>query len=99
MSDDKPVEVDTGKLRHAAGTMNDVTGRVGSVITTLKNGLNAKGYPWGHDSYGDKFTGGDNGYTKSSKNLLSGSDNMTSSLGQFGSGMDDAATKMDDMDT
>ncbi|WP_067895172.1 WXG100 family type VII secretion target [Nocardia vaccinii] len=94
----KPVEVDTTKLRQAAGTMNDVTSRVTTVINTLKNGLNAKGYPWGHDHYGDKFTEGDSGYTTSSKNLLAGGDNMVGSLGKFGTGMTDAAQKMDDMD-
>ncbi len=95
---DKPVEVNTDQLRTAAGTMNDVHGRVNDVVTSLTNNLNAKGYPWGHDSYGNKFTEGDSGYTTSSKNLVSGADNMNSSLGQFSSGMNDAAKKIDDMD-
>ncbi|MBY8855223.1 hypothetical protein K7711_01895 [Nocardia sp. CA2R105] len=94
----KPVEVDTAKLRQAAGTMNDVTSRVTTIVTTLKNGLNAKGFPWGHDHYGNKFTEGDSGYTNSSKNLVQGADNMVGSLGKFGTGMTDAAQKMDDMD-
>jgi len=98
MSDNKPVDVDTSTLRNAAGTTKDGAGSVEKVVTTLKNTLNVKGYPWGHDSYGNKFTGGDSGYTKSSENLLAGADNMTSSLNQFASGMSAAATKMDDMD-
>lgn len=57
MSDDKTVKVNTSELRTAAGTMSDVHGRVNTVVTNLENMLNAKGYPWGHDSYGDKFTG------------------------------------------
>ncbi len=98
MSDDKTVKVNTSELRTAAGTMSDVHNRVNTVVTNLENTLNAKGYPWGHDSYGDKFTGGDSGYTKSSENLLSGAGNLDTSLEDFSSGMNDAAKKIDDMD-
>jgi len=98
MSGEKKVEVNTGKLRTAGGTMNDSGGRVGDVLANLKRTLTAKGNPFGNDSYGHKFTEGANGYDTSSKNLLSGGDNMTKSLDEFGSGMDDAAKKMDDMD-
>jgi hypothetical protein len=92
------VQVDTTKLRHAAGTMDDVTTKVTTIVNNLTNNLNDKGYPWGHDSYGDKFTGGANGYTTSSKNLLQGAGNLKDTLGGFGSGMRDAAQKLDDMD-
>lgn len=98
MSDNKPVAVDTGKLRAAAGTVDDAAGRVEKVVTDLKNTLNAKGYPWRHDSYGKKFTGGDSGYSKSSQNLLDGADNLYTSLKQLASGMRDTANKMDHMD-
>ena len=99
MADNKPVDVDTGKLRATAGEVTDAAGRLGKIVSDLKNDLNAKGYPWGrHDPYGGKFTGGDSGYTKSSENLLAGADNMVASLNQVGTGITDAATKMDDMD-
>lgn len=95
---EKKVQVNTPELRTAARTMNDAGSRVKGVFETLRNNLNSKGNPFGTDSYGKKFTEGEKGYTTSSKNLLSGGDNMTNSLDQFGSGMDDAATKMENMD-
>jgi len=95
---EKKVQVDTPELRTAATTMNEAGRQLKSVIDTLTNNLNAKGNQFGTDSYGKNFTDGDKGYTTSSKNLLSGGDNMTKSLDQFGSGMGDAATKMDNMD-
>lgn len=95
---DKKVQVNTGELRTAAGTMNNAGGQVKAVFDTLRNNLNSRPDPFGNDSYGKKFKEGDKGYTTSSKNLLAGGDNMTNSLGQFGSGMEDAAKKMDDMD-
>jgi hypothetical protein len=98
MAGEKKVRVDTGKLRVAAGTMNDAGSRVKGVFDTLRNNLNSKRNPFGNDDYAHKFTEGDKGYNTSSKNLLSGGDNMTDSLDKFGSGMIDAAKKMDDMD-
>jgi hypothetical protein len=98
MPDNKPVAVDTGKLLTSAGTVYDAAGHVENVVANLKNRLNAKGYPWGYDNYGNKFTGGDSGYTKSSKNLLDGADNLHTSLNQFGDGLRDTANKMDNMD-
>lgn len=98
MPADGRIHVDTARLRQAAAKMEGVGRRTGDIISTLKNTLNAQGEPWGTDDYGDKFTEGDNGYTKSSTNLLTGGDNMTDSAGKFDKGMRDAATKMDDMD-
>lgn len=97
MSDGK-VQVNTGELRTAAGTMNNAGNQVKGVFDTLRKNLNSKGNPFGTDDYGKKFTEGEKGYDTSSKNLLAGGDNMTGSLDKFGSGMDDAAKKMDDMD-
>ncbi|MGF6887233.1 hypothetical protein ABIA39_004368 [Nocardia sp. GAS34] len=98
MAGEKKVRVNTHELRVAAGTMNDAGGRVKNVFDTLRNHLHSKGNPFGNDDYGHKFTEGEKGYDTSSKNLLSGGDNMTDSLDKFGSGMTDAAKKMDDMD-
>ena len=99
MADDETVEVDTSALRDAADRVDDIAGRVGKAVDSLKTALDEKGFPWGTDSYGKKFTEGDEGYSKSSKNLIDGADNMTGSLEKFGSSMNDAARKMDDMDT
>ncbi|MFI5780698.1 hypothetical protein [Nocardia sp. NPDC051570] len=97
MGEDK-VEVDTAQLRNAAGKVDDVAVRVWNTVKGLENTLNEKGYPFGHDNYGKKFTDGDSGYEKSSHNLMDGAENMTRSLNQFRDSMRDAAQKMDDMD-
>ncbi|WP_405162047.1 hypothetical protein OG203_37945 [Nocardia sp. NBC_01499] len=98
MPGDGKVRVDTTRLRQAASKMDAVGHRTSEIIGTLKNNLNAQGKPWGSDDYGDKFAKGDSGYEKSSKNLLTGGDNMIESAGKFSKGMNEAATKMDNMD-
>ncbi|MFD6158129.1 hypothetical protein ACFWF7_11030 [Nocardia sp. NPDC060256] len=92
------IRVDTARLRQAANKMDGVGRRTGDIISTLKNNLNVQGEAWGNDDYGDKFAKGESGYTKSSKNLLTGGDNMVESAGKFNKGMNDAANKMDKMD-
>jgi hypothetical protein len=92
------VQVDTMQLRAAAAKVDDAAVKVWNAVVQLRNSLNAKGFPFGHDNYGKKFTEGDKGYTTSSGNLVSGAENMTRSLNHFSAGMKDAATKMDTMD-
>ncbi|ASF07578.1 hypothetical protein NBRGN_021_00100 [Nocardia brasiliensis NBRC 14402] len=98
MTENRRIRVDTALLRQAATKMDGVGGKTGDIIATLRNNLNAQGEPWGDDDYGDKFVKGDKGYGTSSKNLLTGGDNMADSAKKFSKGMRDAATKMDDMD-
>ncbi|MFF0492542.1 WXG100 family type VII secretion target [Nocardia sp. NPDC004068] len=95
---DRKVHVDTDALRAAAGRMDDIASRVWNTLTGLRTTLDDHGFPWGHDSFGKKFTEGEKGYTVSRDNLLDGSTNMVRSLNQFSGGMKDAAKKMDDMD-
>ncbi|MGW4773514.1 hypothetical protein ACWEO2_36450 [Nocardia sp. NPDC004278] len=92
------IRVDTTKLRQAADRMDEVGNKTKDIIDTLKTTVHAQNFPWGHDEYGDKFTKGDKGYTKSEENLLTGGDNMVGSTGKFSKGMRDAADKMDNMD-
>ncbi|MGF6885532.1 hypothetical protein ABIA39_003926 [Nocardia sp. GAS34] len=98
MTGERRVRVDTTRLRQAAGQMDDLGRKTGEILGTLKSTIQAQGYPWGHDDYGDKFVNGDQGYGNSEKNLLAGGDNMVGSEGKFSKGMGDAATKMDKMD-
>ncbi len=98
MTDGKKVEVDTNQLRNAAGKVDDVAARVWKTVTHLQDTLDDRGAPFGHDSYGKKFTEGESGYEKSSHNLMDGAVNLTRSLNKFTSSMRDAAQKMDDMD-
>lgn len=99
MAEERRVRVDTARLRQAAAKMDDIGGQTDEIITTLRNTLQSTGYPWGHDDYGDKFTKGEKGYTKSEENLLTGGDNMAKSAKKFSTGMYGAATKIDDMDS
>ncbi len=79
--------------------MDEVGRKAAEILTTLRNTLQAKDYPWGHDDYGDKFVKGDSGYEKSAQNLLAGGDNMAGSAAAFSTGMSSAAKKMDTMDS
>ncbi|WP_433663175.1 hypothetical protein ACQPW1_14170 [Nocardia sp. CA-128927] len=99
MSGERRVQVDTTRLRGAAAKMEAVGNKTHDIMNTLRNTLQGKGYPWGHDDYGDKFANGDKGYTKSSEGLLTGGDNMSESAGKFSSGMYGASNKIDDMDS
>ncbi|MFI5776856.1 hypothetical protein [Nocardia sp. NPDC051570] len=98
MSGERRIRVDTTRLRTAADKMEDVGHKTHEIVANLRNILQAKGYPWGHDDYGDKFVNGDKGYLKSNEALLTGGDNMAGSAAQFSKSMRDAATKMDNMD-
>ncbi|MFI6042537.1 hypothetical protein ACIA8C_12935 [Nocardia sp. NPDC051321] len=98
MTGDRQIRVDTARLRQSADQMDEVGDKAKDIITTLKNAINARDYPWGHDDYGNKFVKGDKGYGKSAENLLTGGDNMVDSAGKFSKGMRDAADKMDNMD-
>jgi hypothetical protein len=98
MTGERPVRVDTTLLRQAADRMDDIANSTKDIINSLKTTIQGQGYPWGHDSYGDKFTKGDQGYTNSEENLLAGGDNMVGSAGKFSKGMREAADKMDNMD-
>ncbi|WP_433193042.1 hypothetical protein ACQP1G_30495 [Nocardia sp. CA-107356] len=99
MAEQRRVRVDTTRLRQAAGKMDEVGRKTAEIMSTLRNTLQSKSYPWGHDDYGDKFVTGDKGYGNSSKNLLDGGDNMARSGKKFGDGMSGAADKMDKMDS
>ncbi|MFI7004427.1 hypothetical protein [Nocardia sp. NPDC050175] len=99
MSAERRIEVDTTRLRGAAAKMEEVGKKTEDIMATLRNNLQAKGFPFGTDDYGDKFTKGDKGYTKSAENLLTGGDNMTDSAKKFSKGMNGAADKMDNMDS
>ncbi|MCM6776082.1 hypothetical protein NDR87_19695 [Nocardia sp. CDC159] len=92
------IEINTEKLRRAADGMDAVGRTVESILRTLQNTLNAKGSPWGDDDYGHKYAKGESGYERSSENLLTGTGNMVKSLQKFGSGMRQAADKMQTMD-
>ncbi|RDI55330.1 hypothetical protein [Nocardia mexicana] len=99
MTEQRRVRVDTTRLRQAARKMDGVGGETTAIMSTLRNTLQGRGYPWGHDDYGDKFVTGEKGYENSSKNLLTGGDNLTGSAAKFSKGMSGAADKMDKMDS
>ncbi|WP_405162031.1 hypothetical protein OG203_37865 [Nocardia sp. NBC_01499] len=99
MSGERKVQVDSTRLRGAAAKMEEIGHKTKDIMTTLRDNLQNKGNPWGDDDYGNKFTKGDKGYTKSKENLLTGGDNMSDSAIKFSTGMYDAANKIDGMDS
>ncbi|MEV6558459.1 hypothetical protein AB0M22_22295 [Nocardia sp. NPDC051756] len=98
MAAERRIQVDTARLRQAAEQMDEVGTETKEIITNLRNTIQAQGFPWGRDDYGDKFAKGGKGYSTSETNLLAGGDNMADSAGKFATGMRDAADTMDKMD-
>lgn len=98
MAVERRIQVDTARLRQAAEQMDEVGTETKNIITNLRNMIEAQGFPWGRDDYGNKFTKGGKGYSTSETNLLAGGDNMSESAGKFAKGMRDAADTMDKMD-
>lgn len=50
------------ELRATARHLNDVSGRMQSVLSSLRAKLAAEGAAWGDDQIGDQFAKGDAGY-------------------------------------
>jgi uncharacterized protein YukE len=50
------------ELRATSRHLNDVSGRISEVLSSLRDKLNAEGAAWGDDGLGDQFANGDAGY-------------------------------------
>jgi hypothetical protein len=57
-----PLEVTPDGLRGAGEHLEDVSEKVKKVLTSLNAKLEGEGPAWGHDSIGDGFAKGPNGY-------------------------------------
>ncbi len=93
------VEINPGQLRTAAADCDRIHGAINDALTQLQSVLNAKGKPWGDDSFGHKFANGDKGYIAVSQNLLSGIGDLAGTFGSFASGQRQAADELSAADT
>jgi uncharacterized protein YukE len=57
-----PLGVTPPDLRATSQHLNDVSGKMKNVLTTLRAKLGGEGAAWGDDKIGDQFTKGDAGY-------------------------------------
>ncbi|MFI1915054.1 hypothetical protein [Nocardia sp. NPDC020380] len=70
-----------------------------AALDVIKNALDAaveagKG-SWGNDEYGDRFSGGDNGYDKRQPILENTITSVTARLRSYSKGLNDGATKLE----
>jgi hypothetical protein len=86
------VEIDPDWLNKGADDMTMIQGKLTSTVTILTTSLAGRGRPWGTDSYSKKFADGGNGYPSSAQTLISGAQSLTSVLGTFATGLNNAAT-------
>ncbi|WP_330183408.1 hypothetical protein OHB26_07000 [Nocardia sp. NBC_01503] len=86
-------------LRTASNKTGAVRDGIDTIIDTLITTTNGRGEPWGNDTMGKGFADGDNGYVKSSGNIIDGARNMSGTFANFSKGQKDALellTRMDD---
>ncbi len=92
------VEVDTDKLRKAAGDCDRIHDSIQHALTALRGAVAGGGTPWGDDSFGNKFAKGDKGYIAARDNLLAGIDKISSTFREYADGQRGAADSMDRME-
>ncbi|MRH92852.1 hypothetical protein GFY24_36460 [Nocardia sp. SYP-A9097] len=86
-------------LRTASNKTGAVRDGIDKVVDTLISTTEGRGEPWGSDTMGKGFAAGENGYLKSSDNIVKGARNMSGTFGNFSKGQQDALellTRMDD---
>ncbi|MFF2552688.1 hypothetical protein ACFVUS_16905 [Nocardia sp. NPDC058058] len=86
-------------LRTASNKTGIVRDGIDRVVDKLVADSTGRGEPWGNDTMGAGFVSGDNGYGKSSINIIQGARNMSGTFGNFSKGQQDALellTRMDD---
>ncbi|MGX1810169.1 hypothetical protein ACWIGI_31015 [Nocardia sp. NPDC055321] len=88
----------TDLLNTAAGKTGKVRDGIEKVVDTLVSSADGRGRPWGDDTLGRNFFDGDNGYDKSSQNIIKGAGNMAGTFDNFSKGQTKAAEKLAGMD-
>jgi len=99
MTSPSSIQINPGLLRTAAQDSSAIKDNIAQVLATLQSSLNAKGSPWGKDSFGDKFANGDKGYVASSKNVLSAVSDMGTTFDSIAQGQVQAADELSAADT
>ncbi|WP_067819137.1 hypothetical protein [Nocardia inohanensis] len=85
-------------LTKASQKTGKVRDNIERIIDTLESSTASRGAPWGDDSLGNGFAGGDQGYIASRKNMLEGGGNMAGTFGNFSKGQSDSAAKLQRME-
>lgn len=88
------IEIHPDRLRTAANDSSAIKDNIAQVLATLQSSLNAKGSPWGNDSFGHKFANGDKGYVAVSKNVLSAVSDMSTTFDSIAQGQVQAADEL-----
>ena len=99
MTSPSTIQINPGLLRTAAQDSSAIKDNIAQVLATLQSSLNAKGSPWGKDSFGDKFANGDKGYVAASKNVLSAVSDMGTTFDSIAQGQVQAADQLSSADT
>ncbi|MBU3065297.1 hypothetical protein KO481_27690 [Nocardia sp. NEAU-G5] len=94
MTSPSAVQLDPSLLRAAAQDSGAIKDNIAQVFANLQASLNAKGSPWGKDSFGDKFANGDKGYVAVSKNVLSAVSDMGTTFDSIAQGQVQAADEL-----
>lgn len=90
------VDVDTVRLRRAAGDTRRARGSLDDVMSTLSTALDAQGEsPWGTDKIGSTFA---EQYVPYRTNLETAGENMGTTLGSMADGQTTAAVEFDRME-
>ncbi|MFB8002136.1 hypothetical protein [Nocardia sp. NPDC056000] len=85
-------------LRTASSKTGAVRDGIDKIVDTLVSATEGRGEPWGNDTMGSGFANGDNGYLKSSGNIISGARNMSGTFGNFSKGQKEALDLLTTMD-
>lgn len=86
-----PFGVTPAELRGTSKNLNDVSGRMKKVLSTLQNDLAAEGAAWGDDKMGDQFASGDGGYLAQRKWVDGSVETKTDLLDYYSDGLKGAA--------
>jgi uncharacterized protein YukE len=85
-------------LRGTSQHLNDVSGRMKEILSSLRSKLNAEGAAWGDDRIGDQFANGDGGYIAQLKWVDSSVDAKTGLLDYYSRGLKGAADSFEQQD-
>ncbi|GGN85860.1 hypothetical protein [Nocardia rhizosphaerihabitans] len=89
----QPVEVYISKLRGTGGDLDGLAGRIDQILSTVSAASSAHWGRWGADEFGEKFAGGEQGYSASDTNLQAVVAAKVSLLQSYSSALGQAADR------
>jgi hypothetical protein len=93
-----PLEVTPDGLRGAGGHLEDVSAKVKKVLASLNEKREGEGPAWGHDSTGEGFANGSNGYLAQVEWVNSSVGAKTKLLDGYSESMNDTADTLEGQD-